>query len=98
MRLDYRVLGGPLPWSPKRLERVALVSVSLVAQDSAGVVLWRADAEAQAADTIPLSRAEAVRVEGLSPKLEEDKGISEPVVTGLVMAGLLWVFYTFESR
>jgi|GEM_PF-3136432 len=98
--IAYTKNKGPFPWSGRRLIRESRFRIYLTATSGDSVVIWTEALSGGRTEALDWKWNEAIRVKGLSPETGEDSGTSpaEPLLTALILGGLLYVFYSFENR
>lgn len=100
MRILYTSQKGFFPWSDKKLIRESRFRIYLTATGPDSVVIWSETASGGRTEKLDWKWKQAIWVKGLSPEITENPGTSivEPLLTALILGGLLYVFYSFEGR
>ncbi len=95
--ITYTSQKGFFPWSGKKLVRESRFRVYLTADS---VVIWNKTVSGGRTEKLDWKWRSIIEVKGLSPEIKEDSGtsIAEPLLTALILGGLLYVFYSFESQ
>ncbi len=100
LKLSYH---GVKTWffQENKVERRARVHIylSLLGRDS--VLLWSQSLALQRADTLSEKWLKEIRVEGLSPSVNQGSnqgGLAAAVLTAGALGGLLYLLYAFESQ
>jgi len=98
--IAYAKKRGPFPWSGKRLVRESRFRIYLTATTRDSLVIWSEALAGDRKESLDWKWNEVIRVKGLSPETGEDSGtnLAEPLLTALILGGLLYVFYSFENR
>ncbi|MGB9589716.1 MAG: hypothetical protein ACPL68_02400, partial [Candidatus Hydrothermia bacterium] len=98
--ITYAIQKGLFPWSGKKLIRKSRFRIYLTATGVDSVVIWNETLAGGRTEDLDWKWRQAIRVKGLSPEIDENPGtgIAEPLLTAVILGGLLYVFYSFESR
>jgi len=98
--ITYTSQKGFFPWSGKKIVRESRFRVYLTATSGDSVVIWADALAGGRTEKLDWKWRQDIRVKGLSPDIGEDSGTNlvEPLLTALILGGLLYVFYSFESQ
>lgn len=98
--ITYTTNKGFFPWSGKKIVRGSRFRVYLTATSSDSSVIWTDALAGGRTEKLDWKWNQIIKVKGLSPEIGEDAGTNlvEPLLTALILGGLLYVFYSFESQ
>ncbi|MEO0141619.1 MAG: hypothetical protein ABIM88_08755 [candidate division WOR-3 bacterium] len=100
LAVTYSKKRGIFPWSGVTLKRESRHRIYMTAFSGDTVLLWSETLSGRQTQNLEWKWKDAIRVEGLSPDVEAEPnmGLAEPLLTALILGGLLYVFYYFESQ